>query len=1076
MSLSGANHEQELPDLPEEVETALYEILLDRPPIQQPELLAELCRNHPEVAGAIRARAGMMRTADRALAQARKPLAESPLPEQIAGYRIEALLGEGGFGTVYRAKQSTPVERVVALKVLHPLRLDERSQWRFQAERQVLARMQHRNIAQIFDAGTTVDGLHYFAMELVDGLPITAWCDRHRLHLKARIHLFVDVCAAIQHAHQRGVVHRDLTPNNVLVKDEGGAPVAKVIDFGVSKTLQTDGSGTFATRDGAMIGTPGYMSPEQAAGEPIDTRTDVYALGVLLFELLTGELPYPRQALESCGQVELARLTSEQEPRRLTTAACETRHGLTSLAEQRSAQPAQLMRDLRSDLQWIVRKALARHMDHRYGSVGELLADVERYREALPVSAREPQLVYLLRRFVARHRLAVALSAAGVAALIAGLLGLAWMLTEVDDARQLAEQRRDTATHNEYAAHVAAAQGGIEIGDARSARRHLDAAAKPLRDWEWRYLSHYCDTSRASLPGQTGRVIADVIWLDDDQLCQLYHDGLNVYWDPVGDGDQGRLIPFGSQISTLLQHRDRDRLFAVVNDYRRVVVAHTGLGLHRKVFEVASWPARTGLEDIRSLAISPDGRTLALSQNNGDITLVDVVGRTAPRRLFDAGVFCWQLKFVDDGKQLLLGTADGYLQRRRIDDGKLVGEVFVHPEGVQQLVVSGDERDVFVGAGTQLHKIDLQAMKLSQRVTLGFEVRQLALHEQGGTIYCAGSPDVRVVARSTETLELAGYLHGLEEACRGLALSPDGSWIAATGASETRVWSTKPPQRVRSLPAGFNVLDIGISASGDSFAVCNSRGSVRMWDARSLELCYERDDLGVPLYGCALSDNRIYCAGRDCLAIDRASGRVSIGDAAPTWVGRMQCSPDERWLAAVTQPVGELLIWSLPEMRLRHRLRSNYLDQVLWDASRSAFVVSTSTPSVCWVDPASGHVVEQSDISSRIVSLGAARNEVLVGSEDGVLWRPQGAAAFVPLHDRRGAMALAFSNDGKRIAGSDRQALVHLWNREGTDLLALPDAPKAVTALAFVAGGERLVALSRLSGAECYVLVWGTGL
>ncbi|MCR9248649.1 MAG: serine/threonine protein kinase, partial [bacterium] len=384
-----------LPSLPAAVEDRLYEILLDHPlELRGPELDALLV-HHPECRDAILRRAAAMTAGNAILDRARHPLtsaadpalAEPPLPQRIGDYEITGLLGEGGFGTVYRAQQHQPVERTVALKVLHPRRLDERSRWRFLAERQTLARMQHPNIAQMFDAGSTTDGLHYFAMELVDGQPLTRWCDDRRLSLDDRLELFAQVCSAVEHAHQRGVVHRDLKPSNVLVQADDGRGVPKVIDFGIAKVLETEDGSTLATRDGALIGTPGYMSPEQAASQPVDTRTDVYALGVLLYELLTSDLPFRRSRL--LGNVaEVARIVREEDPRRLSTAARQADTGLDEIAVARNSSAGRLLRDLQGDLEWIVRRALAKQPDQRYASVSEFLADIDRFRRLEPVSAR----------------------------------------------------------------------------------------------------------------------------------------------------------------------------------------------------------------------------------------------------------------------------------------------------------------------------------------------------------------------------------------------------------------------------------------------------------------------------------------------------------------------------------------------------------------------------------------------------------------------------------------------------------------------------------------------------------------
>jgi len=1063
----------DLPPLPEQVETELYEILLDRGADERPRLLEELCTRCPDSRAAIRARVDMMQTGDRMLDRVRDPLSEAPLPERIADYRVEALLGEGGFGTVYRALQHEPVRRVVALKVLHPLRLDDRSRWRFQAERQVLARMQHPFIAQIYDAGSTDDGVHYFAMEFVDGEPITAWCDRYRLSLDDRVALFLKVCAAVQHAHQRGVVHRDLTPNNVMVKHEDGQPTPKVIDFGVAKVLEDADGKSLVTRDGAMIGTPGYMSPEQAAGEPVDTRADVYALGALLYELLSGDLPFSRSRLCEAGLGDLARLVQSEEPRRLSTALREARDACEGIALRRASSPAALRRALTGDLGWIVRKSLARSPDQRYGAVGDLIADVERYRRREPVSAREPEALYLLRRFVDRHRLAVALTLTVLLGVGVGIAGLWWSLRQVSIANGIAEQRSALAMRNEYAAHIAAAQAGLETGDATTARRHLEAAAPALRGWEWEYLSSFCDTSIARLPNVADFELADVAWLDDDELCQIYYDGNVARWDPDDPSDHERMLRFASNVTAMVQSRDRRRAYAVVDYYTRVAAIDTRIGLRRTLFDVAP---RVRERDIRSLALSPDERLLAVSQNTGEVTLLDAVGRGQPRTLCKADGFAWGLAFLADGDELLLALGGGALERRRVDTGELLGRVVLDREGSRSLEVDEQAGVAFVGAGPKLHKVELASMRMVQRVAVGSELRHLRLSNDRKLLYGSGAPSVHVFAWHADTLELAGRFHGMKQPCAGLALSPDGERIACTSKRETRIWSSQPRPRFRQLPAGFDALDLGIAADGESFAVCNRDGVVREWNARTLELQREEVLAGEWLYGCALTEDRIYVSGKKLVAIDRASGARTEGDAPGGWTGVLQNSPDGRWLAALTQPAGGLRIWSLPDMKLRHAVDEGFWWRLRWDGEANAFVADTRDGALQWVDPESGEVVRTLQVAPETHGLGVGSGEVVVASGERLHRLGRGAEQFVELVPSERVTAVAVAPGAQRYAICDQQANVHLLDRDGLDLFAMPDAPKTITQMAFVAGGERLIALSRLSGAENFVMVWGVGL
>jgi len=340
----------------------------------------------------------------------------------VARYSLQERIGEGGFGEVYRAEQIEPVQRRVALKVLKA-GLDTRAVLaRFEAERQALAVMDHPCIAKVFDAGRTDQGRPYFAMEYVDGSPITDHCDRERLGTRDRLRLILRACEGVQHAHQKAVIHRDLKPSNVLVGGADGVADVKVIDFGVAKAMESPlTERTLQTEVGQIIGTPEYMSPEQAemSGD-IDTRTDVYALGAMLYELLTGHRPFDTESLRERGVEGIRKVLRETDPPRPSTRiSTADRQAVTPIAANRRTTPNALAGSLRGDLDWITMKALEKDRARRYGSPAELAADIERHLRHEPVIARPPSVPYLAARFVRRHRIGTAVTAAAVVALVA---------------------------------------------------------------------------------------------------------------------------------------------------------------------------------------------------------------------------------------------------------------------------------------------------------------------------------------------------------------------------------------------------------------------------------------------------------------------------------------------------------------------------------------------------------------------------------------------------------------------------------------------------------------------------------
>jgi serine/threonine protein kinase/Leucine-rich repeat (LRR) protein len=425
--------------------------LLDVPPLT-PEIEVELARLKPEESG-----------------------------EMIGPYKLLEPLGEGGFGTVWLAEQEIPVKRRVALKIIK-MGMDTRDVIaRFQQEEQALAMMEHPNIAKVLDAGATQFGRPFFVMELVNGIPITKYCDQHKLPTNERLRLFIAVCNALQHAHHKGIIHRDLKPSNILVALHDGGPVPKVIDFGVAKaTQQRLTEMTVFTQFEQMIGTPLYMSPEQAemSGLDVDTRSDIYSLGVLLYELLTGRTPFDAEELMKRGYAEIRRMIREVEPPKPSTAlSTMARDAAATIAGHQQLAPPKLVGLLRGDLDWIVMKALEKDRTRRYETANGFALDIERHLAGEPILARPPTAFYRLDRLVRRNKLAFAAAVCVLLALVAGAAFSLWQAREAEREAQRAAEAlddlRETAPAFAAQAHAMAAREEFA-----EALEKLDTAAK----------------------------------------------------------------------------------------------------------------------------------------------------------------------------------------------------------------------------------------------------------------------------------------------------------------------------------------------------------------------------------------------------------------------------------------------------------------------------------------------------------------------------------------------------------------------------------------------------------------------
>ncbi len=582
---------------------------------------------------------------------ATRPLLGYGVGDTLGQYKLLGVLGEGGFGVVFLAERRKPMVQRVALKVIKPGMDSKAVIARFEQERQALAVMDHSCIAKVYDAGTTDRGLPYFVMEHVKGEPITEFCDRNRLSIDQRVALMIEVSHAVQHAHSKGIIHRDLKPSNILVGYDGdGHARPKIIDFGIAKALnQQLSEHTIFTNRGQLIGTPEYMSPEQAemSGTDIDTRADVYSLGVLLYELLTGVRPFD---LRHAATVEIQRVIRKVEPPRPSTRLSSLTSGTgdsemtTQIVSARRTDARSLSGILRRDLDWVVMRSLEKDRERRYDTANALAAELNRYLEGEAVQAGPPSAGYRLGKFLRRNKGPVIGVAAVIAALVLGIIGtgigLVWANAEAEIARKAeqeqtrlaieasqerdeaqaarleAEDARRTIEYNSYVANVQMAQASLEMRLFERVPERLEAAPPQYRGWEWSWLDARRDVSLAELTGHTGWVTSASFSPDGARIVTASDDNTARVWDAATGESLAELTGHTDGVTSASFSPDGARIVTASDYTARVWDAATGETL-------AELTGHTGL--VYSASFSPDGARIVTGSWDSTARVWDAV-------------------------------------------------------------------------------------------------------------------------------------------------------------------------------------------------------------------------------------------------------------------------------------------------------------------------------------------------------------------------------------------------------------------------------------------------------------------
>ena len=557
-----------------------------------------------------------------------------PIATQIGPYKLREKIGEGGMGVVYLAEQTRPVKRKVALKVIKWEMASPSVVTRFEAERQALALMDHPNIARVFDGGTTEAGQPYFVMELVQGLSMTEYCNEQRLNTDQRLTLFLSVCRAVYHAHQKGIIHRDLKPSNVLVPEIDGEAVPKVIDFGVAKAIdQRLTDQTVYTQFSQLVGTPLYMSPEQAelGVVDVDTRSDVYALGVLLYELLTGSTPFDSNRLKRAAFDEMRRIIREQEPRRPSVMLSTLQAAaLSTVTQQRSSSPRQLRDMLHGELDWIVMKALEKDRGRRYQSASALAADIERLLANQPVSARPPSSTYRFGKFVQRNKARLIPAAVTASILLVGLTVavFAFLRERAANIAQSIERARQVYVHEMKEGVTAWEDRDFGVLDEKVADAVPRGNSPDFRGWEWHYLNNQSRKPFANLP--PGRV-ERAAWRPETQnqiavSILRSPDGHAVeLWEPENNTSLRKLLFIdgtGPSAITVMQWSADGSRLAIGTASGRAIVHDVAAG--KTIFDRQLYERSADPSNLQAMDISSTGKLLISANFLGQIRIWDV--------------------------------------------------------------------------------------------------------------------------------------------------------------------------------------------------------------------------------------------------------------------------------------------------------------------------------------------------------------------------------------------------------------------------------------------------------------------
>jgi WD40 repeat protein/serine/threonine protein kinase len=983
----------------------------------------------------------------------------------IGPYRLMEQVGEGGMGIVFVAEQQQPVRRKVALKLIKPGMDTREVIARFEAERQALALMDHPHIARVLDAGVTDRGRPFFVMELVRGIPVTEYCDRARLDVRERLGLFVQVCQAVQHAHQKGVIHRDLKPSNVLVTEHDGTPMAKVIDFGVAKAVGgrlTDK--TVYTRHMQLVGSPMYMSPEQAglSGLDVDTRADIYALGVLLYELLTGTTPFDKERFKTAGYDEVRQIIREEEPPRPSTRLSTLGEAAVTVSANRQSEPRKLSALVRGELDWLVMKALEKDRNRRYESAAAFAHDVQRYLSDEPVLACPPSAVYRFQKFARRNRGGV-LAGAGIGLALLLAVGSA-LVVQAANTAEIKDKQRDTkdALDREketndahvralareaqvgYFRSIALAERELAAGNVGRAEELLDECPVGLRGWEWHHLKR-----RPHGP----------------LVFRGHRDGV---WTAAFSPD-GNLIASAGLLAGYGEVQIWDRR---TGEVRRKWLAHHG--------------------PIEGVAFNPDGSRLATASWDKTVKIWDAATGKELHSLTGHREYIRCAVFSRDGQLLASAGGDHTIL---VWDARTFQKLHVlkgHSGGIFSIAFGVDSRLASASSDGTVRLWDA-ATGGETHVLRGHAGPALAVaFLRDGTRLASGGFDgtARVwdVATGQQQMELA--IDTVATTC--VAFSPDGSRLAAGSLEKSvRVWDLGARQEAVTLSGhgATAVMAVTFSPDGQQLASASLDRTVQVWDAAPATT----GPRAVPLwghagavFGVAVQPGEPGPAGRRLVASasldetvklwDIATGevvRTLAGHAGP--VSRVFFSRDgRRMVSADFTSVAK--VWDTATFKEIRTFRAfGGIVALSPDGRRVAFTAEGTWVHIRDVDTGQEVVppFRSHEVPCFTLAFTPDGNHVATGSWDGTVkvWEAS-TGRMVRKFEGNGIISwLAFSEDGTRLATGSWDRKIRVFDATTGKLLrTLVGHEHRVVGVAFSPDGRHLASASQ----DNTVRVWET--